>query len=305
MSRHKTKKGRRSKRVVSRKHTGEIKIVGNGEHWIRKDMLTKPNKNITMCGDSPDVECDVFLQIEPEIHMPRAKYLMDNYKKYKYIFTYNADVLKKCPNAKLCIYGTSWIQPSDYEKLPEKKWLITSVTGLNSQHVGHKLRRAVYDQQDKLPKELPIQFYRSCKGADQLKDFGHNPILKTAEHDPDCNDTHANKGAKFECLKESQFHIAIENSRQENYFTEKLCDALITKNIPIYYGCPNISKFFDTSGWIIMENEDVDALYKRLSALDKDYYQKHLSTVNKNFKKVMKYKDYEASLNECLDKCRF
>ena len=42
-----------------------------------------------------------------------------------------------------------------------------------------------------------------------------------------------------------EFSIAIENSVEEDYFTEKLTDCILTDTTPIYYGCPNIDRFFE------------------------------------------------------------
>ena len=64
-------------------------------------------------------------------------------------------------------------------------------------------------------------------------------------------------------LFKSQFSIAIESTSVENYFSEKLIDCLITKTIPIYWGCPNIEEFFDTRGMIIVNS--VDDLIKKVN----------------------------------------
>jgi hypothetical protein len=41
--------------------------------------------------------------------------------------------------------------------------------------------------------------------------------------------------------------VALENSAVENYWTEKLSDAYLAGCYPIYYGCPNIEHYFDSS----------------------------------------------------------
>ena len=52
------------------------------------------------------------------------------------------------------------------------------------------------------------------------------------------------------------FHICVENTKQHNWFTEKISDAFNTKTIPIYWGCPNISDFgYDERGIIRFNNE--------------------------------------------------
>ena len=41
------------------------------------------------------------------------------------------------------------------------------------------------------------------------------------------------------------FSIAIENSRNGCYFTEKILDCFTTRTVPIYWGCPDIGDYFD------------------------------------------------------------
>ena len=77
----------------------------------------------------------------------------------------------------------------------------------------------------------------------QLPDISNNPLL------PQDN--------KINLFRKYQFSIVIENVAQNTWFTEKIIDCLITKTIPIYYGCPSISEYFDTTGWIIFDGIDI------------------------------------------------
>ena len=80
-----------------------------------------------------------------------------------------------------------------------------------------------------------------------------------------------------------QYSIAIENSRQTHYFTEKLLDCLLTKTIPIYYGCPNIAEYFDTRGWILLETADINEfVYKVHNFLPK--YEHFMETIEHNYR---------------------
>jgi hypothetical protein len=123
---------------------------------------------------------------------------------------------------------------------------------------------------------------------DYIPIINNNPYLSDKRSD------------KIELFKNAQFSLVIENSQQNNYFTEKICDCLITKTIPIYYGCPNISEFFDTTGWIIIENDCVIEFLQKLQILTPDYYMNHIDTVNKNFETVKKYIDYNENINRVL-----
>lgn len=49
---------------------------------------------------------------------------------------------------------------------------------------------------------------------------------------------------KRDVLDAYRYHIALENSSIEDYWSEKLADPYLTLTFPIYHGCPNISDYF-------------------------------------------------------------
>jgi hypothetical protein len=49
---------------------------------------------------------------------------------------------------------------------------------------------------------------------------------------------------KKDGLTNYKFSIAVENCVEENYFSEKFTDCVLTNTIPIYFGCPNIENYF-------------------------------------------------------------
>ncbi|MEN6467760.1 MAG: glycosyltransferase family 10 [Smithella sp.] len=50
---------------------------------------------------------------------------------------------------------------------------------------------------------------------------------------------------KWDALAAYRYHVALENSAVSDYWTEKLSDAFLAGCHPIYYGCPNIDRYFD------------------------------------------------------------
>ncbi|SLN65781.1 hypothetical protein PEL8287_03628 [Roseovarius litorisediminis] len=76
-------------------------------------------------------------------------------------------------------------------------------------------------------------------------------------------------GAKSDGLAPYRYSVVIENVRERNYFSEKLLDALLCKTVPIYWGCPNVGDFFDTSGLILCESaEDIHKAMQNMSEAD-------------------------------------
>jgi hypothetical protein len=71
---------------------------------------------------------------------------------------------------------------------------------------------------------------------------------------------------KFTALLPYQYSIAIENSEERNYVTEKFVDCVLCDTIPIYHGAPNISEIYDDKYfWTIdLESDRVIEDIKRI-----------------------------------------
>ena len=69
---------------------------------------------------------------------------------------------------------------------------------------------------------------------------------------------------KQDGLLDYKYSIAIENSQQDFYFTEKIMDCFLCYTVPIYCGCTNISKFFPENSYIQI---DIDKPQKALDII--------------------------------------
>ena len=199
--------------------------------------------------------------------------------------------MKWCPNSKLYLFGTYWIDKSVYLRAPDfgkKQFAISTIASAKNckKGEGYRFRRAIHESQSQFSPHLSITFFRSSRTEPLLNDYGKNPLLL------------ADKNVLFEKF---QFAIVIENSKQTNYFTEKLIDCLVTRTIPIYWGCPNIATFFDITGWIVLENSDLMNLRERLLALHSGYYSLHEATIEKNYAVAIKYTDFVTNVNNAID----
>jgi len=258
---------------------------------LNTDNLVKPKEHTTIIQDSFDVNPNtrnIYIQVEPQAIWPLQDKIIQHAHTYSHILTFNDVILKKCPNAHKYLFGMTRILKDDYESIDihSKKFMITSVTNDKLFTTGHYFRHSVYYNQH-LITSIPVRFHRSADSKN-LQVIVDIPRLGQTEE------------SKIDLFKDSQFSLVLENSRQVNYFTEKLCDCLITKTIPVYYGCPNISEYFDTTGWIILENENMLDMIEKLKALTPDYYMKYIDTVHKNYEEVKKYLNIEENINRCL-----
>ena len=70
---------------------------------------------------------------------------------------------------------------------------------------------------------------------------------------------------KYKGLVNYQKSIAIENSSQKNYFTEKLIDCFVCNTLPIYWGCPNIFDYFPEKSIRVIKNSDsIDDIMQKI-----------------------------------------
>jgi hypothetical protein len=70
-----------------------------------------------------------------------------------------------------------------------------------------------------------------------------------------------------------------------NYTTEKLHDCFLTKTVPIYYGSPNISDYYNMDG--ILKFETVDELVSILQRIDSTTYDTMKDAVEENRERFM------------------
>jgi hypothetical protein len=262
--------------------------------WFTKDY---PYKNIpdncALVVDRPyflvpDIS-NIYIQVEPKIIMDVDDYLIQHYKVYSHIYTYSENVLRTCPNARKYVFGTAWVKPPIYNNIDmgRKKFQISNIAGTKkiNNAPGHIVRQVIHYSQEKLRAKYPITFFRSERQKPHIKDFGENPLLGEE------------KDALF---LDYQYAIVVENSRQANYFTEKLVDCLLTKTIPIYYGAPNIGTYFDTRGWILLETGSIGELMEKLAALEESYYMHYRDVVEENWQRAVGFSRLDVNIDNAV-----
>lgn len=109
----------------------------------------------------------------------------------------------------------------DYDKLsqsptPEKTKLISVITSNKAVTKGHIQR---------------IRFVEKLKEhyGDKIDIFGRG---------------YNGFADKWEVLAPYKYHIALENSSQPYYWTEKISDCYLSETFPFYYGCTNLNDYF-------------------------------------------------------------
>jgi hypothetical protein len=185
-----------------------------------------------------------FIMIhEPNEFFGMHTWVMNNYQLFTGILTWNQEILDTCENAILFHHSCNnlTLEYTNIFKNKEKEFEISFLSGAKSLVEGHKLRQSVYKigEQIIIPKKW---FY-------VLEDFNWDDFNKGGIGRPAEEETYV--GNKKICFNDSMFHVAIENVKHNNWYTEKIADAFNTKTVPLYWGCPNISEFgYDERGII-------------------------------------------------------
>jgi hypothetical protein len=99
-------------------------------------------------------------------------------------------------------------------------------------------------------------------------------------------------------FRDCMFHVAVENVKQPNLFTEKIIDSFLTKTVPIYRGCSNIEEYFDERGIIQFDNED--ELVKIINSLTEEDYLNRKPYIEYNYQKAVEFSNYFGRLTDVL-----
>jgi hypothetical protein len=165
----------------------------------------------------------------------------------------------------------SWVADEDWKKWDKSK-NISIIASDKNYALGHQLRHQLIKSYD--INNRPFDVYGSCTG----------------QFLPD----------KVDALKDYRYTVVIENCQTAGYFTEKLIDAFATYTIPIYWGCPNISRYFNIEGIAICNT--LEELQKAIALIDTNpeagYEHVSPEAMEENFNLANKYKVAEDRIYE-------
>lgn len=100
-------------------------------------------------------------------------------------------------------------------------------------------------------------------------------------------------------LADYRFHIALENSVHENYWTEKLADPFLRGCFPIYSGCPNLDDYFPPDSYLRIDiNRPRQALETIETVLQGHLDQQNAGALVEAKRRVM----YEYNIFPTLEK---
>ncbi|MCO5051724.1 MAG: glycosyltransferase family 10 [Verrucomicrobiae bacterium] len=72
---------------------------------------------------------------------------------------------------------------------------------------------------------------------------------------------------KLEAILPYRYHLVLENSQSQHYWTEKLADAYLGWAFPLYVGCSNLSDYFAPESFEALDLDDVDGAAQAIRRL--------------------------------------
>ena len=126
-------------------------------------------------------------------------------------------------------------------------------------------------------------------------------VMKLKQHFGDNVDLFGNGLKRFDdkvdVLRDYRYHIVIENSSYEDYWTEKLADCFLAECFPFYYGCTNLERYFDQSSYETIDINDIDSTINKIEkAIDKNLYDERLESIREAKQRVLYRYNFFPSL---------
>lgn len=188
----------------------------------------------------------------PSVNSDMYRWILENKDVFDVVLTHQWLLVSHGEPFRFYPFGGSWIR--EWGVFPKKKMvsMLVSTKGLTR---AHQLRHTV------------------AKMFPDIATYGPGVGRKVE--------------SKAEALRDYRFAVVIENEQSNWWFTEKLIDSLSQGTIPIYRGCPDIGRFFNTGGMLCWS--EIDELENILYGLTEEEYNSRLAAVYDNLKRAREF----------------
>lgn len=189
-----------------------------------------------------------LMVVEPKImSVGHHRLLRLSHRRFFRVFSYDPQLLAHLPNGLMLPYGTTWV-PEWQDLVIEKTQDLSLIASAKADHPGHKLRHRI------------VEYLQNRVPQARIMGRGYTPF-----------DTKSDGLAPF------KYSVVIENVQEQNYFSEKLIDAILCETVPIYWGCPNIADFLPGEGIISCRDQrEIEEAIANMSEAD---YQRRLEAL--------------------------
>ena len=106
---------------------------------------------------------------------------------------------------------------------------------------------------------------------------------------------------KTDLLRESRFHLAIENSQHQGYWTEKLADPMLMSSVVFYSGDPTISSKFNPGGVEVVNPFLLEETYRRImERLDREVSAGEVDSLYQNRNLILGKYNFQSAIETIL-----
>lgn len=235
---------------------GTVADMGPNDH-----LIVFPNKKLYLMPRGARRAQLSIMIVEPDaVHGHHYQLLRLFGRRFFRVLIKNPTALSTIPNAVEFVFGSTFI-PEWRDVETTKTRPVSLIASERRWLEGHALRHSIVDRCRTLGLSIDVM------------GRGYRPIDR-----------------KSEGLASYRFSVVIENVKEHSYFTEKLVDAMLCRCVPIYWGAPNISDYFDPRGMVICQ--DQDEILMAIRDANSGMYDSMLPYIEKNRESAAIYADF-------------
>jgi len=87
---------------------------------------------------------------------------------------------------------------------------------------------------------------------------------------------------KWDAIAPYKYHICLENTATDDYWTEKLSDAFLSLSYPVYWGCTNIDDYFPDDSYSYIDINNLDKAIQQVeNILDSGLYEESFEEIKR------------------------
>ena len=217
---------------------------------------------------------------EAKAIVPEDYSLFYNYNglanEFKYIFTYDENILQDYSNARFAPASTVWVGTTLGGGVVDKNLFSQknkNVSMIASNKIGTENQRFRVSLAKHLKNTGKVNTFGQFDGGNYLK-FISDAFL------------------------DYRYSVVIENECEAYSFTEKIFNCFATMTVPIYFGATKIREFFNEDGIIFINSKDADEVERIIQGCSIEDYISRKNAMIDNFERVQKYISMEKYLWE-------
>lgn len=98
-----------------------------------------------------------------------------------------------------------------------------------------------------------------------------------------------------------KYYFMPENNEEHNFITEKIWEPLLCECLCFYWGCPNISDWFDSRCYILLDMDDFEKSFNIVrDAIANDEWAKRLDIIRREKQKVLDYYNFFPTVERII-----